>query len=291
MALVELAFARTLPLTANQASSSLLLVEASKVRLVAARASDDPFALVSSQTLAVPSEYEAKCAPLKLAALAPRGERLAVAGQRGFCLWHKASAKWRLFGNVNEEHDMACHALAWLGDDVVLALYTRASERHDAFHLHAFPRNHLDDASSLAHVVLPRDATDGASVGGDCYALTTDASHVYVLSTAGVTAFAAHVTGALVHETLAVTLAWSRNVNIFVLWSGPLVVSMVSFAVATLALGQSWPRSSRSTRPLGSAARPRGCPTTWRSPSRTRRLRGGPTAARRRRRRCSRAST
>lgn len=39
-------------------------------------------------------------------AVSPSGQHLAVAGQRGLALYSRASRKWRLFGNVQQEREL-----------------------------------------------------------------------------------------------------------------------------------------------------------------------------------------
>lgn len=42
-------------------------------------------------------------------ALSPSGQHLALAGQRGLALYSRATRKWRLFGNVQQERELQVH--------------------------------------------------------------------------------------------------------------------------------------------------------------------------------------
>ncbi|KAJ0405339.1 hypothetical protein ATCC90586_008152 [Pythium insidiosum] len=160
LAFIEYDVARRVALASH--SADRVLLEAAALRLLPAPALDDPCTVVSAPSWQVPAAYAAACAPLRLVALSPTAQHVAVAGQRGLCVFNQRTGKWRLFGNVNDEQDLVVWALAWLGDDVVLASCTRVSERHRVLHLVAYPRNHLDAESVLACVStrLVDDAAD-----------------------------------------------------------------------------------------------------------------------------------
>lgn len=233
LSLVEFDFAQSVRLSGG-AASHLVLLERARVRVVASPSLDDPCALTSCATYAVPAEYETKCAPLRLVAVSPSGQQIAVAGQRGFCLLNLVTGKWRMFGNVNDEQDLLVHALLWVHDDVVVVTFTRVLEDHKLMHVQAYPRNHLDEDSILARAAFATthsedvvgDATTsaaGARTGktvqysGDClYALelSTDASHVFCLSMRELWSFGLDVTGSVKQRDLAVRLDLRRRVKL-----------------------------------------------------------------------------
>ncbi|GLD94650.1 hypothetical protein PINS_up003274 [Pythium insidiosum] len=160
LAFIEYDVARRVALQSH--SADRVLLEAAALRLLPAPALDDPCAVVSAPSWQVPAAYAAACAPLRLVALSPTAQHVAVAGQRGLCVFNQRTGKWRLFGNVNDEQDLVVWALAWLGDDVVLVSGTRTSEHHRVLHLVAYPRNHLDAESVLATLSFRLDDDDDA---------------------------------------------------------------------------------------------------------------------------------
>ncbi|KAI9919447.1 hypothetical protein PsorP6_017297 [Peronosclerospora sorghi] len=171
IAFAEFAFAKRVPWASGRAR--LALLESQSLRLVAAPSLDDPCAVTSCVTWTVPSAFE-KCCPLRLVACSASGKHVAVAGQRGFCLLHAGTGKWRMFGNVNHEQDMLVYALVWVGEDTIVVMFTRFSEQHERFHFQAYPRNHLDDQSMLHELVVAReraDTTPQAVALDDCHAM------------------------------------------------------------------------------------------------------------------------
>ncbi|DAZ98142.1 TPA: hypothetical protein N0F65_003128 [Lagenidium giganteum] len=214
IAFAELDFARSMSLCGR--TSGLALLEATKVRLMPARALDDPCTAVSCVSWSVPMEYEAKCCPLRLIALSASGNQAAIAGQRGFCLLNQQTGKWRMFGNVNEEHDMFVYALLWLQDDVVLVSYTKVSEDHKVMHLQAYPRNHLDEEAQLAHLSFPRETSSASEVDGlqdDCFfTLESDEeeANVFCLTRKELWSFGVKLSGSIRQDNLQLEL-WSKR--------------------------------------------------------------------------------
>ncbi|RLN14225.1 hypothetical protein BBJ28_00017268 [Nothophytophthora sp. Chile5] len=231
MSFAEFDFAKTAPLSGGR-TSHLALLERSSVRLVAAPTLDDPCALTSCVNWQVPAAFEKKCCPLRLVALSASGNQLAVAGQRGFCLLNLATGKWRMFGNVNEEQDMAVYSLLWVGDDVIVVNFTRLSERHQSLHLQAYPRNHLDDESLLEQLVFPREgeraARGAASASGqeshgfaidddadDCFGIMesdTAEKKLFCVSRRELWCFHLALSGSIKHKDLRVEIQLKRQV-------------------------------------------------------------------------------
>ena len=56
-----------------------------------------------------PSSYVAANWPLQNAAMSPDGVDVAVAGRRGLALFSRRSSRWRLFGDVSHEKELAVH--------------------------------------------------------------------------------------------------------------------------------------------------------------------------------------
>lgn len=55
------------------------------------------------------------------------GTYLAIAGVRGLILYDLHSKKWRVFGDVTQEQQIACKGLLWLGKIVVVCNYVESS--------------------------------------------------------------------------------------------------------------------------------------------------------------------
>lgn len=77
-------------------------------------AETSPETAMSSSDLTVhhlkpPSSYIAANWPLQNAALSPDGVDVAVAGRRGLALYSRRSSRWRLFGDVSHEKELAVH--------------------------------------------------------------------------------------------------------------------------------------------------------------------------------------
>lgn len=56
-----------------------------------------------------PSSYVAANWPLQNAAMSPDGVDIAVAGRRGLALFSRRSSRWRLFGDISHEKELAVH--------------------------------------------------------------------------------------------------------------------------------------------------------------------------------------
>ncbi|KAM9794413.1 guanine nucleotide exchange factor subunit RIC1 isoform X2 [Syngnathus typhle] len=62
--------------------------------------------------------------PIRFAAIDTAGQCMAVAGRRGFAHYSLYTRKWKLFGNITQEQNMAVTGgLAWWNDFVVVACY------------------------------------------------------------------------------------------------------------------------------------------------------------------------
>ncbi|XP_058472781.1 guanine nucleotide exchange factor subunit RIC1 isoform X1 [Solea solea] len=62
--------------------------------------------------------------PIRFSAIDTAGQCMAVAGRRGFAHYSLFTRKWKLFGNITQEQNMAVTGgLAWWNDFVVLACY------------------------------------------------------------------------------------------------------------------------------------------------------------------------
>jgi len=59
--------------------------------------------------LRLPAPYLAANWPLSHAALSSDGMDIAVAGRYGLALYSRRTARWRLFGDVSQEKDIAVH--------------------------------------------------------------------------------------------------------------------------------------------------------------------------------------
>ena len=59
--------------------------------------------------LRLPAPYLAANWPLSHAALSSDGMDIAVAGRYGLALYSRRTARWRLFGDVSQERDIAVH--------------------------------------------------------------------------------------------------------------------------------------------------------------------------------------
>ncbi|KAG6955168.1 hypothetical protein JG687_00011386 [Phytophthora cactorum] len=222
IAFAEFDFAKTVPLSGGK-SSRLALLESKSVRLVAAPSLDDPCAVTSCVNWSVPTEFE-KCCPLRLVALSASGNHMAVAGQRGFCLLNVVTGKWRMFGNVNDEQDMFVHSLLWVGEDAIVANFTRFSEKHQALHLQAYPRNHLDEESILEQLVFAREGENArdAALGGrddanDCFfIMETDNAHknLFCVSRTELWCFKLQHGGTIKQNDLNLHMQLKRQVNL-----------------------------------------------------------------------------
>jgi len=104
--------------------------------------------------------YAAANWPLAHAALSADGADVAVAGARGLALYSRRSARWRLFGDVSQERELAVAHLLWLPRVVaVCAAPGPAPGRGGAGDsrgaaLLLYPRLHLDSSSLLARYPL-----------------------------------------------------------------------------------------------------------------------------------------
>ncbi|CEG50454.1 WD40 repeat protein [Plasmopara halstedii] len=207
----EYDFAKILPLSTQ--TSRLMLLERQSIRLVAAPTLDDPCAITSCVHWSVPQAFE-KCCPLRFAAMSASGKHVAVAGQRGFCLLNVVTGKWRMFGNVNDEHDMVVYALLWLTEDVIVVHFTRWSEEHQIVHFQVYPRDHLDANALLNHLEYPRPKSVN-SKEPDCFLMMesdTTSRNIYCISQYQIWWFQVQYSGTLQQQNVQVTMNLKRQV-------------------------------------------------------------------------------
>ena len=58
--------------------------------------------------------------PLRVASVSQSGERVAVAGSRGFTIWSRRSSKWIMFGSRVQEQMLICDAMCWWNDVILI---------------------------------------------------------------------------------------------------------------------------------------------------------------------------
>lgn len=124
--LLELALARAIPsLRAGPGVSTILADD----RLVLVSDAASPSGQPQVSETRPPAAYVDANWPLRLAAAAPDGRHVAVAGRRGLALLATGNRgggpgdpadRWRLFGDVAQERGLAVAALAWLPGAVVV---------------------------------------------------------------------------------------------------------------------------------------------------------------------------
>ncbi|XP_051732779.1 guanine nucleotide exchange factor subunit RIC1 isoform X3 [Ctenopharyngodon idella] len=97
------------------------------------------------QVVQIHSTYLETNWPIRFAAIDWSGQCVAVAGRRGFAHYSLYSRKWKLFGNVTQEQNMAVTGgLAWWNDFVVVACYNFI-DRQEELRLYVRSSN-LDNA-------------------------------------------------------------------------------------------------------------------------------------------------
>eukprot|EP00854_Cymbomonas_tetramitiformis_P031450 gene31450-39555_t len=115
------------------------------------------------QHLIVPSTYMATNWPVRHVAVAPTGQDIAVAGKRGITLYNTASRKWRVFGDIRQERQVAATALLWL-PKIIGVCNELSGGKHE---LLFYPRYHLDNQSLLLRHPLPGGAPLALDSQGD----------------------------------------------------------------------------------------------------------------------------
>ncbi|CAA6666701.1 unnamed protein product [Spirodela intermedia] len=101
--------------------------------------------------LNLPVSYISQNWPILHVVASRDGTYLAIAGVRGLILYDLHSKKWRVFGDVTQEQQIACKGLLWLGKIVVVCNYIESS---NSYELLFFPRFHLDQSSLLFRKLL-----------------------------------------------------------------------------------------------------------------------------------------
>ncbi|TDH69680.1 hypothetical protein CCR75_008728 [Bremia lactucae] len=203
MALAEFDFATLV----NPRASQLVLIERNRLRFVGLTSFDDPCALTSCITYNVPFAFE-KYGPIRLVASSTSGKHVAIAGQRGFCVLNVDINKWRMFGNILDEHDIVVSSMVWINEDVILAAFTRESEAHTCMYLYAYARNQLTTESVLAKFVIPLQSKEESF-----WSMESDKQHVFGWSLRYIWWFQVLVTGSIKDETIAVTLELQRQIK------------------------------------------------------------------------------
>ncbi|KAK9798509.1 hypothetical protein WJX73_005261 [Symbiochloris irregularis] len=173
------------------------------------------------QHLRPPAAYIGANWPLSVAALSSDGLDVAVAGLRGMALYSRRSARWRLFGDISQERELAVQSLLWLPRMVLACASTAAwagrgasaqqraaatAATKSGVQLLVFPRFHLDSSSLLGRHPLPQAPL----------AMDTSGSHVIVAAAPlDITVFRVDLTGALSPQGTAVaTFTLVRQLSI-----------------------------------------------------------------------------
>jgi len=87
----------------------------------------------------IPDPYLASNWPIRLAAVDPIGQHIAIAGRSGMAHYSLINRRWKLFGNETQERDFeVCGALLWWENYVVLSCYNIVDSR---FEIRAYPHN------------------------------------------------------------------------------------------------------------------------------------------------------
>ncbi|KAG6725467.1 hypothetical protein I3842_02G033700 [Carya illinoinensis] len=101
--------------------------------------------------LNLPVSYMSQNWPVQHVAASKDGMFLAVAGLRGLILHDIRAKRWRVFGDITQEHKIQCKGLLWLGKIVVVCNYIDSSNMYE---LLFYPRYHLDQSSLLGRKPL-----------------------------------------------------------------------------------------------------------------------------------------
>ena len=87
-----------------------------------------------------------------------------VAGKQGFCIYHLAQNRWRLFGDITQEKELDVAHIKWLTDDIIVACSkTRDGACKIKSRLYFYPKNHLDVTSLMGSYDL-RDVPSAFNV-------------------------------------------------------------------------------------------------------------------------------
>eukprot|EP00048_Salpingoeca_helianthica_P017443 m.237267 g.237267 ORF g.237267 m.237267 type:complete len:1218 (-) comp21028_c0_seq1:250-3903(-) len=125
----------TCPCTANQATVLLLGEDRLYVNPdVNGRLADhiDKLCDTQWQCVPVPPMFYHACWPLRVAAIDQAGAHIAIAGVFGLALYNLQTHKWRMFGNVSQEHAFFCRGgLAWWRDIIFAGCTDRSSHLDD----------------------------------------------------------------------------------------------------------------------------------------------------------------
>lgn len=144
-----------------------------------------------SSHVAVPLSYLTPNWPLVHTSVNPNGVDIVVAGTRGLAVYSRTSGKWRLFGNISQEREVACRSMCWVHGSVIVccsalnsnnpasapkpltgarvgitngplpsssssSLSSLAVTQQEKCELLFFPKYHLDQASLLCRHALPQ---------------------------------------------------------------------------------------------------------------------------------------
>ena len=98
----------------------------------------------------VPQQYIESSYPVRLSSLNFAGTDALVAGKHGFCVYHIAQNRWRLFGDITQEKQLNVVHIKWLTDDIIVACSKiRDGARKVKARLYFYPKNHLDVTSLM----------------------------------------------------------------------------------------------------------------------------------------------
>ena len=70
----------------------------------------------------VPAEYFEAHGSVRLVSANPSGDLIAVASQRGVCVYNRHLGRWKLFGDVAQEKAFSCAAVRWWRQDSLVLL-------------------------------------------------------------------------------------------------------------------------------------------------------------------------
>eukprot|EP00760_Papus_ankaliazontas_P024799 PhM_4_TR2428/c0_g1_i1/m.22273/K20476/RIC1; RAB6A-GEF complex partner protein 1 len=103
----------------------------------------------------IPSEYLVANHPLQSCALSDDGSYAVVCGQTGCVIYSFERRRWTMFSAVSQEATFkAVCAAVWLDNSAVL--FPNKNTPLKRFEVVIFPRNHLDKASVVYELVVPR---------------------------------------------------------------------------------------------------------------------------------------
>mmetsp|Transcript_2958 Transcript_2958/g.13937 ORF Transcript_2958/g.13937 Transcript_2958/m.13937 type:complete len:1132 (-) Transcript_2958:4097-7492(-) len=133
-------------------ATRLVLIGSDKLMMLGLN-EDDVEELFEWQDIPFHKDYIQTNWPVQLVAVNSDLTFVAVAGRRGFAVFHMRSGRWRLFGDIKQERSIECCGLAWVGKLVVVCC--EEEERPGEYEMLLFRRDFLDEASIVAQTELP----------------------------------------------------------------------------------------------------------------------------------------